>query len=71
MVKESQYFQNTPPVWPKHALPSRTHGERFGLLYPARFKITYKEDSKEFRDPIKAMDYIKKTILATATETET
>uniref|UniRef100_A0A3B4CHS6 L1 transposable element RRM domain-containing protein n=1 Tax=Pygocentrus nattereri TaxID=42514 RepID=A0A3B4CHS6_PYGNA len=26
---------------------------RFGLLYPARFKITYKEDSKEFRDPIK------------------
>lgn len=44
---------------------------RFGLLYPARFKITYKEDSKEFSDAVKAMDYIKKTILATTTETET
>uniref|UniRef100_A0AAR2M445 L1 transposable element RRM domain-containing protein n=1 Tax=Pygocentrus nattereri TaxID=42514 RepID=A0AAR2M445_PYGNA len=45
-------------------------GVLFGLLYPARFKITYKEDSKEFRDPIKAMDYIKETILPT-TDTET
>lgn len=44
---------------------------RFGLLYPARLKITYKEDSKEFRDPVKAMDYIRKTIPAAITGSET
>lgn len=44
---------------------------RFGLLYPARLKITYKGDSKEFKDPAKAMDYIKKTIPATTTAAET
>uniref|UniRef100_A0A3B5QJB9 L1 transposable element RRM domain-containing protein n=1 Tax=Xiphophorus maculatus TaxID=8083 RepID=A0A3B5QJB9_XIPMA len=44
---------------------------RFGLLYPARLKITYKEDSKEFRDPVKAMYYIWNTIPATITGSET
>lgn len=40
------------------------------LLYCAMFKNAYKEDSKEFRGPGKAMYYIKKTMLATTTETE-
>lgn len=44
---------------------------RFGLLFPARLKITYKGDSKEFKDPAKAMDYIKRTIPATTIAAET
>lgn len=42
---------------------------RFGLFYPARFRITFKNDNKEFTDPAKAMDYIQNTIL-TGTEGE-
>lgn len=37
---------------------------RFGLFYPARFRITFKNDTKEFTDPAKAMVYIQNTIHA-------
>lgn len=30
---------------------------RYGLFYPARFRITYQDDTKEFVDPQKAMSY--------------
>lgn len=37
---------------------------RFGLFYPARFRITFKEESHEFQDSVKAMVYIQNTILS-------
>ena len=38
-------------------------GVRYGLLYPARLRITNNNDEREFADATKAMDYIKKHIL--------
>lgn len=44
-------------------------GVRYGLFFPARLRISYKEEDRDFLDPKKAMEYVKKTIDA-ATETE-
>ncbi|KAI4886249.1 hypothetical protein NFI96_009875 [Prochilodus magdalenae] len=44
-------------------------GVRFGILFPARFRITYKGEEKEFTDAVKAMSYVKKYVIS-ATETE-
>ncbi|KAL0147731.1 hypothetical protein M9458_056970 [Cirrhinus mrigala] len=35
---------------------------RYGIMFPARFQISYKVDSKEFLDPEKAMAYVKSMI---------
>lgn len=42
---------------------------RYGLLFPARLRISHGEEDKEFLDANKAMDYVKKKIIsATASE---
>lgn len=38
-------------------------GVRYGLLYPARFRISHKDEDKEFVDPTKAMDYVQKIVI--------
>lgn len=35
-------------------------GVRYGLFYPARLRITFNNQDKEFVDPKKAMEYVKK-----------
>ncbi|RXN33025.1 putative transposase element L1Md-A101/L1Md-A102/L1Md-A2 [Labeo rohita] len=35
---------------------------RYGIMFPARFQISYKGDSKDFLDPEKAMAYVKSMI---------
>ncbi|KAL1268510.1 hypothetical protein QQF64_033873 [Cirrhinus molitorella] len=40
---------------------------RYGIMFPARLRISYKGDSKEFLDPEKAMAYVKSTIPETNT----
>lgn len=42
-------------------------GVRYGLLYPARLRLTYQNEEKEFLDPQKAMEYIQNTIVPTET----
>ncbi|KAI3364717.1 hypothetical protein L3Q82_011490 [Scortum barcoo] len=37
-------------------------GVHYGLLFPARLRITHGGEDKEFTDPGKAMDYVKKII---------
>lgn len=37
---------------------------RFGLFYPARFRITFRNESLDFQDPTKAMVFIKNNILS-------
>lgn len=44
-------------------------GVRYGLFYPARLRISYKDEDRDFLDPKKAMEYVKKTVDAAA-ETE-
>lgn len=44
-------------------------GVRYGLFYPARLRISYKGEDKDFLDPKKAMEYVQKAIDPTA-ETE-
>lgn len=41
-------------------------GVRFGILFPARLRISYEGDDKEFVDPGEAMDYVKRRIIRTA-----
>lgn len=41
-------------------------GVRFGILFPARLRITHDGEDKEFLDPSKAMEYVKKHIVKTA-----
>ncbi|KAG7519808.1 hypothetical protein JOB18_016446 [Solea senegalensis] len=41
---------------------------RYGLFYPARLRITHQDEDKEFVDPQKAMDYVKKILPATEIE---
>uniref|UniRef100_A0A3B5QET8 L1 transposable element RRM domain-containing protein n=1 Tax=Xiphophorus maculatus TaxID=8083 RepID=A0A3B5QET8_XIPMA len=38
---------------------------RYGLLYPARFRITYHNEEKEFLDPKTAMEYVRNNITPT------
>ena len=38
-------------------------GVRYGILFPARFRVTYGGEDREFTDPDKAMTYVKKNIL--------
>ncbi|GAA6107511.1 uncharacterized protein LOC124626348 [Tachysurus ichikawai] len=38
-------------------------GVPYGLLFPARLRITHKEEDKEFADPNKAMAYVKQNII--------
>lgn len=38
-------------------------GVRFGLLFPARLRITYEGADKQFTDPEKAMAYVKMNII--------
>jgi len=45
-------------------------GVRYGLLFPARFRVTHNGEEKEFRDAADAMDYVKRRIIP-GTETET
>ena len=40
-------------------------GVRYGLLFPARLRITHGEEDKEFAYPNKAMAYVKKNIIMT------
>lgn len=40
---------------------------RYGLLYPARLRITYHNEEKEFLDPKLAMDYVRNNIIPTET----
>lgn len=40
---------------------------RYGLLYPARLRITYQNEEKEFLDPKKAMEYVQNTIISAET----
>lgn len=44
-------------------------GVRYGILYPARLRITHGDVDKEFVDATKAMDYIKRHVI-TANEPE-
>lgn len=41
---------------------------RYSLLYPARLRITHRDEDKEFVDPQKAMDYVKNILLTTEAE---
>ncbi|XP_038154320.1 uncharacterized protein LOC119791981 [Cyprinodon tularosa] len=41
-------------------------GVRFGILYPARFRISYNNEEKEFLDATEAMDYVKKKVIPAA-----
>ena len=41
-------------------------GVRFGILFPARLRISYNGEDKEFLDPGKAMDYVKRHITKAA-----
>lgn len=43
-------------------------GVRYGLLFPARLRITHGEEDKVFADPGKAMDYVKKKVIPTSNE---
>lgn len=38
-------------------------GVRYGLLYPARLRVLYKDEDKEFLDPMKAMEFIQKKVI--------
>lgn len=38
-------------------------GVRYGILFPARLRVTYKGEDMEFTDPDKAMAYVKKNII--------
>lgn len=37
-------------------------GVRYGLLFPARLRITHDGEEKEFRNATEAMDYVKRKI---------
>lgn len=39
-------------------------GVRYGLLFPARLRITHDEEEKEFRNAIEAMGYVKRKIIS-------
>ena len=39
-------------------------GVRYGLLYPARLRISYKNEEKEFLDPREALEYVRKEIIS-------
>lgn len=39
-------------------------GVCYGILFPARFRISYNGDTREFRDPEKAMTYVRSTAMA-------
>ena len=41
-------------------------GVRYGILFPARFRISYKGEDKEFTDADKAMAFVKKHVIPTA-----
>ncbi|KAK7891490.1 hypothetical protein WMY93_023453 [Mugilogobius chulae] len=45
-------------------------GIRYGILYPARFRVTYNNVEKEFVDASKAMNYVKENILQSTEEGE-
>ncbi len=38
-------------------------GVRYGILFPARFRVTYRGEDREFTDPDKAMTYVRKNII--------
>jgi len=38
-------------------------GVCYGLLYPARLRISYKDEDKEFMDPMKAMEFVQKKVI--------
>lgn len=44
-------------------------GVRYGILFPARLRITHKGEEKEFTDAGKAMGYVKQCVISSA-ETE-
>lgn len=44
-------------------------GIRYGLLFPAKFRISHNNVEKEFVDATKALDYAKKIVIP-ANETE-
>lgn len=43
-------------------------GIRYGLLFPARLRISHNNEEKEFVDVSKAMDYVKRNIIPMTTE---
>lgn len=45
-------------------------GIRYGLLYPTRLCIAYKDLDKEFVDPAKAMEFVNRHITQAAEERE-
>lgn len=40
-------------------------GVRFGIMFPARLRITHNGEEKEFVDPVAAVDYIRKYVIKT------
>lgn len=38
-------------------------GVRYGILFPARLRVTYRGEDMEFSDSDKAMAYVKKNII--------
>lgn len=40
-------------------------GILYGIFFPARLRITYNNEEKEFVDATKAMDFVKKNLLST------
>lgn len=38
-------------------------GIHYGLLYPARLRVSYDDEDKEFLDPMKAMEFIQKKVI--------
>lgn len=43
-------------------------GVRYGILFPARLRISHNNEEKEFVDASKAMDYVKRNVIPMTTE---
>lgn len=41
-------------------------GVRYGILFPARFRVTFRGEDREFTDPVKAMTYVRRNIIPPA-----
>ncbi|KAJ8349135.1 hypothetical protein SKAU_G00277240 [Synaphobranchus kaupii] len=46
-------------------------GIRYGFFFPAKLRITHNNEDREFLDPDKAMDYVKRNIAPTGMTGET
>ncbi len=53
--------------WSKTCLLRNRQGVRFGILFPARLRISHDGKEKEFTVAEEAMRYVKKNIIPTET----